>query len=208
MAAVHVQDDRAAIRDTQAGFKRLCQTLLNIGTDFDAVNHHINRVFFSFLQLWQIIRFVDACLVRATLNPEAHKTLRLHLFKQIQMLTFAVRDYRRQNHQLGFFRHRQHGVYHLRDRLRCQRIFRMVRAVRRTHAGVQQTQIIVDFRDCADGRTRVVRGRFLFNRNRRRQTFDQIHIRFFHQLQELARIGRQGFHIAALTFCIQRIKRE
>ena len=51
-------------------------------------------------------------------------------------------------------------------------------------------------------------GGFLLNGNGRRQAFNQIDIGFVHALQKLPRIGRQTFHIAALTFCVQRVKRQ
>ena len=35
-----------------------------------------------------------------------------------------------------------------------------------------------------------------------------IHIRLFHHIEKLPRIGRQAFHIAALPFGIDRIKRQ
>jgi hypothetical protein len=48
-----------------------------------------------------------------------------------------------------------------------------------THAGVQHAQIIVDFRDGADGRSRVRRSRLLFDGNGRRQTADMVILGFF-----------------------------
>ena len=66
----------------------------------------------------------------------------------------------------------------------------------------------MDLGDGANSRARVMRRRFLFNRNRGRQAFDQIDIRFFHQLQKLSRIRRQRFHITTLAFCIQRIESQ
>jgi hypothetical protein len=54
----------------------------------------------------------------------------------------------------------------------------------------------------------IVRGGLLLDRNGRRQAFDQVDVGLFHQLQELARIGRQRLDIAALAFGIQRVERE
>jgi predicted RNA binding protein YcfA (HicA-like mRNA interferase family) len=41
-----------------------------------------------------------------------------------------------------------------------------------------------------------------------RQAFDHVHIGLVHQLQELARISRQAFHISALALGVQRVKRQ
>ena len=35
-----------------------------------------------------------------------------------------------------------------------------------------------------------------------------IHIRLFHHVEELARIGREAFDVAALPLCIDRVKRQ
>ena len=108
------------------------------------------------------------------------------------MLTLAVRDHGREDHQLRFLGHGERGVDHLRHALRFERNV-VVGAVRRTDAGKQQAQVVVDLGDGADGGARIMRGRLLFDRNSRRQSFDQVDVGFLHQLQELTRVGRQDF---------------
>ncbi|MNN85669.1 hypothetical protein D3C81_2029880 [compost metagenome] len=51
-----------------------------------------------------------------------------------------------------------------------------------------------------------MRSRFLLDRNGGRQAFDQVDVRFFHQLQKLARISRQRFDVTTLAFRIERIE--
>jgi hypothetical protein len=58
----------------------------------------------------------------------------------------------------------------------------------------------VDFGDRANGRSRVARGCLLFDGNRRRETFDGVDIRFFHLIEELARIGGERLHVTTLPF--------
>ena len=102
---------------------------------------------------------------------------------------------------------REHLIDHLAHGLRGERLT-VIRATRFADAREQQAQVVVDFRDRADGGTWVVRRRFLFDRNRRRQTFDVVDVRLFHHRQELPRIRRQRFDVAALAFRVQRIERE
>jgi hypothetical protein len=123
------------------------------------------------------------------------------------VLALAVGDHRRQDHQLGVFRQASTAST-ICDTIARPADFPGGRAVRRADARVQQAQVVVDFGDGADGRTRVVRSGFLLDRDGRRQAFDQVDIGLFHQLQELARVGRQRFHIAALAFGIQRVERQ
>ena len=68
--------------------------------------------------------------------------------------------------------------------------------------------IVVDLGDGADGRARIARGGLLLDRDRRRQAVDQIDVRLLHQLEELARIGRQALDIAALALGIDRVEGE
>ena len=90
----------------------------------------------------------------------------LHFGKQLQELALALARHWRQDHQPRVFGQGQHGVDHLAHALRLQRQV-VVRAVRRTGAGKQQAQVVVDFGHGADGGARIVRGRFLLDRNRR-----------------------------------------
>jgi hypothetical protein len=53
-----------------------------------------------------------------------------------------------------------------------------------------------------------VAGGFLLNADGGRQAFNQVHIGLVQAAQELAGVGREAFHITALAFGIQRVKRE
>ena len=166
-------------------------------------------MFVVFLELRQVVDIVDlrfAFIGRAAASdPETDKPLRLHLLEEFEMLAFAVRDDRRQDHQPRVFGQGQHRIDHLRYRLRLQRDA-VIGAIGRADPRVQQAQVVVDFGHRADRRARVVRGGFLLDRDRGRQAFDQVDVRLFHQLQELARVGRQALDVAALAFGVQSIE--
>ncbi|MNM75939.1 hypothetical protein D3C81_877420 [compost metagenome] len=155
---------------------------------------------FLLVQLRQFIEFEQLAV-----DPRTDKALGAQFFEDRQVFTLALANHRRQQHQLAAFWLGQHQVDHLADGLCFQRDV-MVRAARGADAGVKQTQVVVDFSDGADGRTRVVRGRLLLDGNRRRQTFDGVDVGFFHHRQELPGIGRQRFDIAALAFGVQGIE--
>ncbi|MNC87203.1 hypothetical protein D3C83_29080 [compost metagenome] len=72
----------------------------------------------------------------------------------------------------------------------------------------QQPQVVVDFGDGADRRARIVARRLLLDRDRRREPLDQIDIGFFHELQELPRVGGERFDVTALAFGIERVERK
>ena len=53
-----------------------------------------------------------------------------------------------------------------------------------------------------------MRRRLLLDRDRRRQAFDQIDVRLFHELQELPCVGRERLDITALALGVERVERE
>ena len=97
---------------------------------------------------------------------------------------------RRQDHEPRVLRQREHVVHHLRHRLRGERDA-VLGAVRLADAGEEQPQVVVDFGDRADGGARVVAGRLLLDGDGGRQALDQVHVRLFHELQELPRVRRE-----------------
>ena len=157
------------------------------------------------LVLFQLGRLVD--FIYFPIHSQAHETLGAQFVEQLHLLALTPRHQRRENHQPGIFRQRQDVVHHLRNALGFE-FDVMLRAMRVAHASVEQAQVVVDFRDRAHGGARIVAGGFLFDGNRGRQAFDQVHIRFFHQLQELARIRGKGFHIAPLAFGVEGVEGE
>src|SRR5690606_30087288 len=98
-------------------------------------------------------------------------------------------------------------IHHLADGLAFDGQTRS-RRVGDADAGVEQAQIVVDLGDGPHRRTRVFRGGLLLDGDCRAQAVDVIDVRLLHQLQELACIGRQRFHIAPLPLGVDRVKSE
>ena len=127
--------------------------------------------------------------------------------EHVLVFAFAIGDDRREHHDARVARQREHLIDHLAHGLRRERLT-VVRTARLADAREQQAQVVVDFGDRADGRTRVVRRRLLFDRDRRRESFDVVDVGLFHHRQELPRVRGQRFDVAALAFRVQRIERE
>jgi len=70
----------------------------------------------------------------------------------------------------------------------------------------KQSEIVVDFRRCAYGASRIAGAYFLFDGNCRRQSFYVVAFRFLHPAQKLASVGRQAFHVASLALGIERVE--
>src|SRR4051794_14861342 len=77
-----------------------------------------------------------------------------------------------------------------------------------TDAGIEETEVVVDLGDGADGRARVATAALLVDRDRRGEAIDVVDVRFFHLPEKLAGIGRQGLDVAALTLGKDRIERQ
>ena len=73
-------------------------------------------------------------------------------------------------------------------------------------ARIQQTQVVVNLGDRADGGSRIVARALLLDRNRRREPLDGIDVRLPHLFQKLAGIGGERFDIASLPFGVNRVE--
>ncbi|MNZ98192.1 hypothetical protein D3C78_1174690 [compost metagenome] len=199
---VHRCHQGDAVRQFQRGLEGFGQALLQVGANLEAVDHDIDGMFFLLVELGSFVQ-----LIELSIDSGADKTLRAQLFENRQVLAFALADDRRQQHQLAALRFGEDQVDHLADGLRFQRNV-VVRATGDAHAGIQQAQVIVNFGNGADRRTRVVRGGLLFDGDRRRQAFDGVDVRLFHHRQELPGISRQRFDVAALAFGVQGVESQ
>ena len=75
-------------------------------------------------------------------------------------------------------------------------------------AGEEEFEVIVDLGDCPDGRAcgfDIVR---LLDGDGRRDALDAVDARFVHAVEELPRVGREGFDVAALALGIDGVESE
>ena len=199
-ARIHLQRDGAAIGMTQRRLEGFGQTLAQIVARLEAVDDEIDVVLFRFGELGQGVDLVDFAI-----DAQTGETLRAQLGEEFELLALAPGDDRREDHQPGLRRQRQHVIDHLRDGLRFERPL-VFRAIGRAGAGEQQAQIIVNLGDGADRRTRIVAGRLLLDGNGRRQPLDGIDVRLVHHLQKLAGVGRKRFDITPPPLGVERIE--
>ena len=81
-----------------------------------------------------------------------------------------------------------------------------LRAVHAAQTGEEHAKEVVDFRHRAHGGAGIARGALLLQRDSGRQALDLAHGGLVHLGQELARVGREGFHVAPLAFGIDDIE--
>ena len=189
-----------AVGQLQRRLHRISKALLNPLAHRQTVNNHRQAVLAPLIQL-------DILIQRAHLaiNIHAHIACTPHLVEHAQVLALASAHQRSHNHKASPRLQLQHAVNNLLHALLLDKLAAL-RTMRLACTRKQQTQIIVNLRHRAHGRTRVAARRLLVDRNRRTQAFDIIHIRLIHLPQKLACIGRQRLHITALAFSINRVE--
>ena len=200
---VHFDDDRASVAVAQRRLEGLGQPLLEFRAHLEPVDDDLDRVL---RVLGEPRNRVD--LVHLAVDANANETLRAKLDEELELLALAVDDDRREDHELRILRKRERRVDHLRNGHRRELLLRVIRTVRIADPRVEEAQVVVDLGDRAYGRAGVVRRRLLLDRDRRREALDQVDIGLFHQLQELARVRRQRFDVAALPLGVQGVEGE
>ena len=132
-------------------------------------------------------------------DARAQEPLLDHLGHLLLVLALLAGDVGREDDELAFPAGRREGpVDHLLDRLGLDRPAAF-RAVWLADRRVEQAQVVVDLRDGADGRARVLRRRPLLDRDRRRESLDRVDVRLLHLLEELPRVGGERLDVAALA---------
>ena len=189
-----------AVGQVQRGAQTVCQPRLQPLAHDDAVDHDVDVVAELLVQGRRVVQVVEGAV---DLDPL--KALAAQLGQLLLVLALAVADDGGQQIGARPFGQGHGAVDHVLHLLRLDR--------QAGHGGIgrpgareQQTQIIVDLGDRAHGGTRVLGGRLLLDADRGGQAADMVDIGLAHHVQELARIGRQAFDIAALPLGIDRVE--
>ncbi len=166
------------------------------------VDDHLDRVLLLLVELGRVGE-----LMGLAVDPGPAEALGLQLPEQLDVLTLAAADHRRQHLEPGAL---VVGHDPVDDLLRGLALDRGAadRAVRTAGAGVEQAKVVVDLGDRADGRARVLRGRLLVDRHRGREPLDEVDVGLVHLAEELARVGRQRLDVATLALGEDRVERE
>ena len=186
----------------QRRLERFRQPLLRIRPHLEPVDDGLDRVAAPAVELGQHIEFEQPAV-----DARAHEPLAAQVLEHFDVFTFAVVHDRREQQHARVLRQRQHLVDHLRDGLRRE-VLPVFGAARHACARIQHAQVVVDLGDGAHGRARIVRRRFLFDRDRGGQALDVVDVGFLHHREKLPRIGGERLDVAALAFRIDGVERE
>ncbi|MPM95089.1 hypothetical protein SDC9_142240 [bioreactor metagenome] len=159
-AVDHINRDKAA-GQAQGRLNRIGKAAAHLIIHHKAVYHDFNRMLVVLFQLNFFIQLVQVSIHPYTRKPAARRGLKL-----FYMGTFAAAHYRGEYLKTRALWQFQNVIHHLVYRLLAD-LPATNGAMRDTDTSIQQTQVVVNFRHGAHGRTRVARSGFLVNRNRR-----------------------------------------
>ena len=171
------------------------------GLDDDSVYND----FYGMLEGLFQLDFILSYYLYLAVHPYTGKTFFLYSLNNLFVGSFSLTDHRGHYHQLGTLLKSHNGIYHLINRLAGNRSA-ADRAVGFAYPGIEQPQIIVDFRYGSHSRSGISVCGFLVYGNCRRKPLNILHIRLFHLTKELAGIGRKALHVPPLSLCIYGIE--
>ncbi len=193
---------RRALRQPKGRLERFGQSLRCVGTHLEAVDDRFDRVASPSIEFRLDVEFDQLAV-----DARTHVALAAQVIEHFGVFALAVMHDRSQQQHARAFRQREHVVDHLRDGLRGQ-VLPVLGAARHAGPREQHAQVVVDFGDGADGRTRIVRRRLLFDGDGRGQALDVVDVRLLHDGEELACVGRERLDVAALSLRVDRVERK
>ena len=202
VVAVVNADDDVAFADAEGGVDRFGQSAADARGRFEAVDDDLDVV--PHLAVEREI-VVERHVFAVDAGP--HEALLAQVFEQVFVFALLAADDGGEHGELRARFDRHDAGDDLLARLGGDRLAAFG-AVAVADAGVEHAEEIVDFGDRADGRARVVAGRFLRDRDRRAEAADVVDLGLGHLPQELAGERGQTFHVAPLPFGIERVERE
>ena len=195
-------DDNKPAAVGQCSLNAVRESAGNVSAQDEAVHHKLDGVLFILFQ-----RDLFAQVIVDAVDTHTGKAAAARVLQELGMLAlFAAHD-GRQHLKARPLGHGKHLIDDLVHALTTD-LSAAFRAVGRSRARPEQTQIVIDLRDCADGRTRVFGGGLLVDGDRGRKSLDHIDIWLVHLPQKLPHISGKRLHIASASLGIDRIERE
>ncbi len=200
--SVHDVDRDEPVRERRRRLDRLGQALAEVGLEHEPVDDHVDLVL-------ELLVEDDLLLEQAHLavDLDAREAVGSQLLEHVAELALAVAHDRRVHREPRPLGQRQDLLHDLVEALPRDRPA-ADRAVRPADPRVEQAEVVVDLGDRPDRRARVAGGRLLVDRDRRREPLDRVDVGLLHHLQELARVGGEALHVAALALGVDRVERQ
>ena len=144
-------------------------------------------------------------IILISIHTNAHIARSSCPLQSLLMASLLPPHHRGEHQNLRSLRKKPNTIHHL---IYCLLLNHpaALRAMGNSDSRIQEAEIIIDLRHRSHSRSRISIRRFLVDGNRRRKSFDLIHIRLLHLSEELSCIRRQRLHISSLSLGINGIK--
>ena len=195
-------DDDVALTDAERSIDCFSQSTADAWRRFEPIDDDLDVVpHLAIEREFVVERNVFA------IDAGSHEALLAQVLEQVFVLALLAADDGGQHGELRSCFDRQDAGDDLLAGLGGDRLAALG-AIAVTDAGIEHAEEIVNFRDRADGRARIVAGRFLRDRDRRAEAADVVDLGLGHLPEELAGERGQTFHVPPLPFGIERVERE
>ena len=192
-SSVLVHHHQHAISLLHGYLHALAQPLVVLVPYSQLVYHHFYIVVFIAVHLHALADFTEF-----TIHPDVQVTFSSQTFEKLSVMAFALPHQWRQDQDALT---RIVTVYHLQDLLLIifHHFLACQIAIGRTCTGVEQAQIVIDFRGGAHGGARILVGGLLLDADDRAQARNLVHVRSLHIAQKIAGVSGESLYIPALS---------
>jgi hypothetical protein len=167
------RDNQAALAECQGLVHSFRQARPDLGLALEPVDHDLDEMLDALVQLEVVGQAHEPAI-----HAGADETPPEHVLKKVFILTLLPAHHRGKHQEACAFGQGQDAGDNLFARLGGDGP-PTLGAMALADAGVEDTEIIVDLGDRADGRARVPPGGLLLNADGGREAGQQIHVRFF-----------------------------
>ena len=202
LLAVDDGDGDQSVGELGGGFDGSFEALFGARLERQAIDHDFDGVILALVERDFFIQRAEHAI-----HAGAHEALAEEFLEILFVFAFAAAHDGRQDHDALAFRQREDLLQDLLGAL-ARDFDAASGAMRNADGGIEDAQVVVNFGDGADGGARAAVGGFLLDGNGGAEAIDGIHFGALHLIQELARVGREGFHVAALAFGVDGVESE
>src|SRR5580704_5894116 len=194
-----VRSEDKTVGHLQSFGHRGFEALLNPRFENNAIDDGFNGVFLVAFELNGVGE-----ISHLTVNAGA-KALLIQFVEQVLELPFAAAHDRRIDDDAFSGCERKNPLYDLFRSLARNR-FAALRAVGHTDRCVEETKVVINFGNGANGGSGAAAGGLLLDGDGRTEAFDGIDIGTLNLVKELASVRRKCFHVASLAFGIDGVE--
>ena len=197
---VDLLDGDEAAGEPQRRLDRVVQARGYAVSDDEPVDDDVDVVLDVLFELRRAVEADDLAV-----DPRPGESVGGELGEQLRVLALAAAGHRRENLETRAFGQGRHAVGDLFGALGAD-LLAAFRAELDAGARKKQAQVVVDFGDRADCRTRIVVRGLLIDRNRRGKPLDEIDVGLVHPPEEHPGVGAEGLDVSALPLGEDRVE--